>query len=52
MIKLVIKKDDESYIEEQLNCMEILEAFMKVLTNKRDDFKKAIINIAKVLAEK
>lgn len=39
-------------LEESLDCREILEAYLKVPANKRDDFKKAIINIAEVLAEK
>ncbi len=34
------------------DCWEILEAYINVPVNKRDDFKKAIINIAEVLAEK
>ena len=34
------------------DCWEILEAYIKVPVNQRDDFKKAIINIAEILAEK
>lgn len=39
-------------LEELKDCKEIIEAYQKVPANKRDDFKKAIINIAEVLAEK
>lgn len=44
--------NEELELLESLDCREILEAYMKVPANKRDDFKRAVINIAEILAEK
>ena len=44
--------NEELELKKLQDCREILEAYMKIPVSKRDDFKKAVINIAELLADK
>lgn len=44
--------NEELDLKELQDYWEILEAYIKVPANKRDDFKRAMINFAELLADK